>query len=62
MQLAIDVMTVVGFVLILIALAVIGFFFGMAAGGLVGLVAFPAYGFKIIKGYGSSEIEREEIV
>jgi hypothetical protein len=62
MQLAIDVLTVVGFVLILIALLIIGFFFGMAAGGLVGAIAFPTYAFKIIRGHRSPEIEREEIV
>ena len=62
MQLAIDVMAVVGFVLILIALMVVGFFFGMAAGGLVGAIAVPAYAFKIAKGYRSPETNGEEII
>lgn len=62
MQLAIDVMAVVGFVLIMIALLIIGFLFGMAVGGIVGAIVVPAYGFRIMKAYKSPEVEGEEII
>jgi len=62
MQMALDVLMVVGFILTLIVLAIFGFLAGIVIGGIVGVIAVPAYGYRIIKTYSGAEAEGEEIV
>jgi hypothetical protein len=62
MRLLFDVIAVVGFVLVLIALAIIGFFAGVILGGIAGTIAIPAYGYRIIRTYSSPKAEGEEVV
>lgn len=62
MRLVFDVLAVVGFILILIALAIFGFFAGVVLGGIVGTIAIPAYGYRIFRTYSRAEAEGEEIV
>jgi len=62
MQLLFDVLAVVGFALILIGLAFLGFFAGVILGGIVGTIAVPAYGYKIVRTYSSPKAEGEEVV
>lgn len=62
MRLLFDVLALVGFALILIALAFLGFFVGVILGGIVGTIAIPAYGYKIVRTYSSPKVEGEEIV
>jgi len=62
MRLVLDVLTVVGFVLTLTVLAIFGFLAGIVIGGIVGVIAVPAYGYRIIRTYSTAEVEGEEIV
>jgi len=61
-KLVLDVLAVVACVLILLSLAFLGGCVGSIVGTIIGAIAFPSYGWRVIKGFAIPETGGEEIV